>query len=157
MVISEMVYQAGGAHAVRAMQDAGVVIQQYYDKSYTADGYLGLSELSATKTLGNALNSVGPDALYQYGLVSNTAQSVASSLSTVTVLGQSVRFTGKNVANVDERMPFGYETAKAFLSQATQPDLMNGLTAQKRIYQDQTQTIQRIWGTPATVFNPLRR
>jgi hypothetical protein len=73
------------------------------------------------------------------------------------VLGQSVSFTGKSVANVDERKPFVYDTAKAFLSQATPTGLINGLIAQQRIYQDQTQMIERVWGTTATMLDPLRR
>ncbi len=214
MVTSEMVYQAGGAQAVRAMQVEGIkfggdingdsakfefslsdsfdlrdqakvalsrgdtasandllsrsleasadfeqriVIQQYYNKSYTADGFFGVAAWSATKTLGNASNSVAPDGWYQYGWVSNLAQKAATALSTVTVLGQSVSFTGKSVANVDERKPFVYDTAKAFLSQATPTGLINGLIAQQRIYQDQTQMIERVWGTTATMLDPLRR
>lgn len=198
MMTAEMVYQAGGAAAVRAMQDAGVpfgadpsgqgqkfkfslsesfdlrdqakaafafghteaanallsqslkasadfeqrvVIQQYYDKSYPGTDYAGST---SNKTLGNALNSMGPDVLYQVGAVKGMAQSFASYASTVTVLGESVRFTEKNVANVDERMPFVYDTARAFLSGAS-TGMVNGLTAQQRIYQDQSQMMQRVW------------
>ncbi len=192
MMTAEMVYQAGGSQAVRAMQDAGVgfgggslndpavrefryrladsfdlrdqakaafssgdeqranqllgqslkasadfeqrvVLQQYYDKSYTSGG--------TTKTLREALMTIGPDFM-KGSAISRMATEYNSE---VRILDKSVRFSGRDLGNVAERMPFVYGNASAFMSAVTSGG-GSGLSAQQRIYQDQTQMIQRTWG-----------
>ncbi|WP_147376891.1 DUF2515 family protein [Noviherbaspirillum saxi] len=71
-----------------------VVLQQYYDTKYTANDWLGKP---VTKTLRQAIQgmaSIGPDSI---------AQSYAERMSTVTINGQSLSFTGNDVGNVKQR------------------------------------------------------
>ena len=78
------------------------------------------------------------------------------SKTTVTIDGKSVTFNGKDVSKVDERMPFVYDTAGAFMQAATSGS-RNGQTAQQRIMEDQNGVIRNVWGdTSMPAARPAR-
>jgi hypothetical protein len=79
-----------------------VVLQQFYDKPYIANDWRGNP---VTKTLRQAIQgmvSIGLDSI---------AQGFAERMSTVTINGQSLSFTGNDVGDVKQRMPFVYSLA----------------------------------------------
>ena len=105
-----------------------VVIQPYYNKSYTNG--------DVTRTLRESMNDYGK--VYGWNPIADVA---AEHMSTVTILGKSVAFTGDEVGNPNQRMPFVYALAKNLI-QGIATD-MNGMTGHQRVYQDQAQLIQR--------------
>lgn len=118
-----------------------VVLQQYYDKSYTASTLRGGSE---TKTLRQAIQGMadlGPRAIAEY-------------MSTVTINGQSLSFTGRDVGDVNQRMPFVYSLAGNLMK--TYSSDGSWLSGSQRIYQDQFNVLQRTYGADA-MFSVRRR
>jgi hypothetical protein len=120
-----------------------VVIQQYYDKPQTVIVNRGQS---VTKTLGQSLTGLLGIAHTPWISDSNDLiDSFMRSKTTVTIDGRSVTFNGKDVSKVDERMPFVYDTAGAFMQAATSGN-RNGQTAPQRILEDQNRVITNVWG-----------
>ncbi|WP_147376896.1 DUF2515 family protein [Noviherbaspirillum saxi] len=124
-----------------------VVLQQYYDTKYTANDWLGKP---VTKTLRQAIQgmaSIGPDSI---------AQSYAERMSTVTINGQSLSFTGNDVGNVKQRMPFVYSLAGNLMRTYSSGSSGDWLSGSQRIYQEQFNVLQNTYGV-TEAFDVRRR
>ncbi|MGP3508341.1 hypothetical protein FRC97_16715 [Paracidovorax citrulli] len=122
-----------------------VVLQQYYDTEYTASNWLGDS---VTKTLRQAIQGMaksGPD------IAQPIAQSYAERMSTVTINGQSLSFTGNDVGNVNQRMPFVYSLAGNLMNTYGSGNSGDWLSGSQRVYQDQFSVLQKTYGADAVV------
>ena len=122
------------------------MLQQYYDKSYTAS--------SETKTLRQAVQdgfkipeNAGARSAWDRPVWNLGVEAYAQRASTVTVNGQSLGFTGRDVGDVNQRMPFVYSLADNLMKTYSSDD--SWLSGSQRIYQDQFNTLNRVYGSPA--------
>lgn len=135
-----------------------VVLQQYYDKSYTASTLLGNFE---TKTLRWAIQDAfkipedaGARSAWDRPGWNLGVDAYAQRASTVTINGQSLSFTGRDVGDVNQRMPFVYSLADNLMK--TYSSAGDWLSGSQRIYQDQFNVLQKTYGADA-VFGVRRR
>jgi hypothetical protein len=130
-----------------------VVLQQYYDKSYTSSSLFGNAD---TKTLRLAVQDAFriPEGSAERPGWNLGVEAYAQRASTVTINGQSLSFTGRDVGDVDQRMPFVYSLAGNLMN--TYNSAGGWLSGSQRIYQDQFNTLQRTYG-PDAVFGVRQR
>jgi hypothetical protein len=128
-----------------------VVLQQYYDKSYTASTLLGNSE---TKTLRQAIQDAfkipedaGARSAWERPGWNLSVEAYAQRASTVTINGQSLSFSGRDVGDVNQRMPFVYALAGSLMN--TYSDSGDWLSGSQRIYQDHFNVLNRTYGPDA--------
>ena len=120
-----------------------VVVQQFYDKQYTATNFNGET---VTRTLRQSIQ----------GLADLGPKWVAERMSMVTINGQSLQFMGNDVGNVNQRMPFVYTLASNLMQAYSSGSTQDWLNGSQRIYQDQFGVLQKTYGVDA-VFNTRRR
>lgn len=111
------------------------VLQQYYDTTYSTK----VEGKTYSDTLRNSLN------YFTNGVGAVFPDSFVQRFSRVTVLDKSAVFTGKDIGNVDERMPFVYKLAGSLLDGYR---VNSGrMAGPERIFWNQQDTIQRTYGT----------
>lgn len=152
-----------------------IVLQQYYDKSYTANDLFGNP---VTKTLDQAIQDAfkftsagvaspgqrigwGSDPIYRLGEAAQDGgnwfrQRFTESTSTVAINGKSLSFTGTAVGDVNQRMPFVYSLAGNLMDTYRSGSKGDWMSGSQRIYQDQFSVLQKTYGADA-VFDVRRR
>ena len=140
-----------------------IVLQQYYDKSYDVAGETktfrksiqNLFRAGALSRTAEAIGGLGVKLAETGRNAYNTAvDAIARQASTVTIHGKSLSFTGNDVGDINQRMPFVRGLADNLMSVYAQNG--NWLTGSGRIYQDQFNVLNRVYGYDA-VSNVRRR
>jgi len=93
-----------------------VVLQQYYDNSYTATSFSGDS---VTRTLPQSIQ----------GLADLAPKWYFERISMLTINGQSLHFTDNDVGDVGQRMQFVYSLADNLMKAYSSGSVATGLAA----------------------------